>query len=215
MAARPDAGIRWSLRPLAWACVLAAAAGFFLPWARLELIRETALEKQIAATVRKASKGSFAPRRKPSSWPGAGRRAKTVLLPTRITGAQIPVYANSRNANVALALAKRFGHGQGPIGAQSYAVYALPGLIALCAILLGAYERHWAAAAGVAAVCAAVALGGFGWLALHDTRKLYTVSVGAGIWISLAAYAVLAAAAGAQGWQCRPARWRGRRRAAK
>jgi hypothetical protein len=211
---RRDAAFPWTLRGAIWACVVAGFIGLFLPWAHLELIRETALEKQISASVRKATKGSFNPRKRPASWPGAKPGAtKAVLLPTRLTGAQIPVYANSRNAKVALALAKRFGHAQGPIGAQSYAVYALPGLIVLCAILLAACERHWAVGAAVAAACLAIAVAGFGWLALNDTRKLYTVAVGPGIWISLAAYAVLGAAAATQCWRCQTAPWRGGRRA--
>lgn len=77
----------------------------------------------------------------------------------------------------------------------------------LAAILLAACENRWVVGAGVADVCALIAAAGIGWLALHDTRTLYSVTVGMGIWISLAAYAGLAAVGAAQCLQCRPLSW--------
>jgi len=153
--------------------------------------------------VRKAAGRSFNTKKRPASWPARGSK-NAPLIPTRVTGAQIPVLANSRNAKVALTLAKRFGHEQGPIGTQSYAVYLLPALAVLAALLLAAYENRWMVGVGVAAACALIAAAGIGWLVLHDTRTLYSVTVGMGIWISLAAYAGLATLAAAQCWRCRP-----------
>ena len=81
-------------------------------------------------------------------------------------------------------------------GLKSWAVYLLPSLAALSGWLLLSARGPKAVTAAVFVLCAGVAGAGFWTLATTDTRKEYAVVVSEGLWLSLGAYAGLAALAG-------------------
>lgn len=170
------------------ACVVAALAGFLLPWARLDFNFGSGLEKSISRSLKSSSRKAF----------GTGKRASkraakgTPAIPTVVRGYQIPVLANRKNAKVAMQLVKLFTKKDEHAGLKSWLVYLVPGLAALSGWLLLTRPRDRAGAIAALAVCAAVAGGGFYVLATTDTRKEFAVVVSEGLWISLIAHAGLA-----------------------
>jgi len=140
----------------------------------------TSVKRGTKATARKSSRGM-------------------PLIPTRVSGYQIPRLANRENVRVIMGLTELVTKKRERIGLKSYAVYLAPGLALLCGLLLTArVGATRPAAAGVALVCGAVAVAGCWTLLTTDTRARYAVAIGPGLWLSLAAYAVLALAAAAQ-----------------
>ena len=117
-------------------------------------------------------------------------------LPRQVSGVQIPQLANQRNSQVAIALAELFTNTRQRIGLESYAVYLVPGLAVLCALLLSAVGRHPSVTILVGLMCAAIAGVGFWKLLTTNTRTLFVaITIGRGLWLSLWAYVGLAAAA--------------------
>jgi hypothetical protein len=94
---------------------------------------------------------------------------------------------------------------------KSYAVYLLPGLALACGVLLGAPGAKPPVVMGVGLASAAVVVAGLWALLTTETRKLYAVSIGPGLWISLAGYAAIAAAAWAHASPEIITQWRTRR----
>jgi hypothetical protein len=178
--------------------VFAVLAGFFLPWVALD-VREGKTAKSLSAGARRGLSRTFksvdAKGDKQPSW--IRNKKKKFLVPSRVSGYQVPGVANQENAKVVMALSEVFTRKQQRIGLKSYAVYFVPGLALLCGALLGAYGENSRVVAGVAAASAAVVIAGLWALLTTDTRKLYAVSIGPGLWLSLAGYAVVAIAAGA------------------
>lgn len=173
----------------AWVSAAVVVVAFFLPWARLD-IRTTALEQQISLSARRSLAKSFGTRRAPKTTP-----KRLATIPSRVTGAQIPVLANRKHVKVATGLVELFTKRREAIGLKSYAVYLVPGLAILCALLLSLSKFRRSAAPTAALLCAAIAVGGFWTLWTTDTRKLYGIVIGEGLWLSLGAYVVLAASA--------------------
>ena len=195
------------LNTLVWAAALAAVIGFFLPWATLD-INTTKAEHDIAAAIRRGLGKSFSstankPKREPA-WTRSKKKSSP-MIPSRISGYQVPYYANRRNVPAAMGLVELVTKRREAVGRKSYAVYALPVLAMLSAWLLSAFgERRWAAVV-VALACGAVSGIGLWTLATTDTRTAYAFAVGSGLWLSLGAHAVLAltAAAVAVPWPLR------------
>ena len=180
------------LSTLVWVAAVAVVTGFFLPWATLD-IKTTKTEQEISASVRRAAAKSFSSANKPKrdpSWIRA-KNKQPPLIPSRVSGYQIPYYANRRNVKAAMGLVEMVTKKREAVGLKSYAVYAVPGL-ALCAVwLLGAFGDRWTMAAAMALACGAVAGYGFWMLTSTDTRKEYAFAVGIGLWMSLGAYVLL------------------------
>ena len=186
-----------TLKTAVWSCAAATLLGFVLPWAQLDF-RTTALEKQIGSKAKSAIAKSFGKGHRPT------RAVKsTPLIPTKVRGYQIPILANRKNVRVANQLMELFTkkHDRA-IGVKSYAVYLLPAFALVCGWLLTMGRVPAAGRAALAILCAAVAAAGCWTLLTTDTRKAYAIVIGPGLWLSLAAYAGLAAAALST---CRPA----------
>jgi hypothetical protein len=180
------------LSALVWLAAVAVVGGFFLPWATLD-IKTTKTEKEISASVQRAAGKSFGSAKKPKRQPSwiRAKRKKAPLLPSKVSGYQIPLYANRRNVKAVMGLAEMVTKKREAVGLKSYAVYAVPGLALVAVWVLGAFGERWPAAAAVALMCGAVAGYGLWMLTSTDTRKEYAFSVGIGLWISLGAYVML------------------------
>ena len=186
--------------PPVWLCVAAAVAGFFLPWVRMD-IGTSKSSKQLESAARTSLGKTFkVGGSKEPSWI-RHRATRTATLPTRISGFQIPVLANRKNAKVVTDLVKLFTKRDEHLGFKSYAVYGLPGLAVVCGLLLSWGGRRRLLVAGVAVLCAAVAGGGCWTLLTTDTRAACGVAIGAGLWLSLWAYAGLAATLILHAWR--------------
>ena len=187
-----------TVKTLVRAGAAATLVGFFLPWGTLDL-REGRIEKQFAASARSSLGKTFKsvggkPSRQPS-WIRSHHGKGAPMIPTRVSGYQIPGLAARENVKVVTSLVELVTKKREQVGLKSYAVYLVPGLALLCGLLLMSTELQRPVGVGVALVCAAVA-GGGAWLVLtKDTRTAYAISIGPGLWISLAGYAVLALAA--------------------
>ena len=188
------------LKVVVWAGVAATFIGFFLPWATLAL-KTTEAERHIASSARRSLSKAFTSVKRGTK-PAVRKPSRGLpVIPTRVSGHQIPQLAHRENVKVILGLTELVTKKRERIGRNSYAVYLVPGLALLCGLLLtsrvGATRP---VAAMVALVCGVVAVAG-GWMLLTtDTRVRYAVVIGPGLWLSLAAYAVLMLAAAAQVW---------------
>jgi len=125
----------------------------------------------------------------------SGRLPSLSSIPSTVSGVQIPQLANDNDAKLAMALIEMLTGERQHLGLKSYAVYALPGL----ALLLAAVVTLVAAPAApiiVSGLSAAVAAVGSFKLATVPTETLLVAAkIGPGLWLSMAAYAVLAVAA--------------------
>ncbi len=188
-----------------WLSATAVIVGFFLPWATLD-IRTTQLEREIAAHARRGFARAFSGA-KPSSWGSRKPSRGMPLIPSRVSGFQVPMLANRPNVRVATSLVAVFTKKQEQVGLKSWVVYLLPLIALVCAWLMTICgEQRWMAA-GTALVCAGIGGSGLWVLLTTNTRALYAISIGVGLWLSLAAYLVMALAAGASAlpfsWQAR------------
>ena len=179
-----------------WVCMSMAATviGFFLPWAKLEM-RETKFGKQFSSRMRESLATSFKTGTRKSQ-PSSRSSRRLADIPTRVTGAQIPEFANKQQAKVVMELVALFTKNRDNIGMKSYAVYLVPTVAVFCGlVLLSRYCRRWVAIV-ISLLCAAVAGIGF-WKILTAIPKggLLQVVIGSGLWLSLWAYVGLAIAA--------------------
>ena len=194
--------LRVPVRILVWVGVAAAVAGFFLPWANLDL-REPSVMKQVRQVagdqevVRGLAKGLG----KVTATIRRGTKTVTGDLPSlsdiphHVSGAQIPQMANQQNAKVAAALVEVLMNERQHIGAKSYLVYLLPGLALLCGLLLSSLGGVPAVTIGAAILCAGVAGGGFWKLLTTNTKTLFiAITIGPGLWLSLWGYVAIAVA---------------------
>lgn len=177
---------------LAWAA--AAIIGFFLPWASIDVSGST-LSRTLRQTRLTEELSNVSVKIKRSTGDITGRLPSLSSMPSTVSGAQIPQMANNKDAKLAMAVMEMLTGKQEYVGAKSYAVYALPGLALIGALVVTLIGAPWAplAVAGVSAVTAGV--GSFK-LATAPTETLLVVAkIGPGLWLSMAAYAALAAAA--------------------
>jgi len=173
---------------LVWVSVAAVAAGFFLPWAHLDLQepheRLPSGVDRIAVTIRRSGQTI------------SGSLPDLAEIPRQVSGVQIPQIANQQNTQLAVALMELFTQQRQHIGAKSYAVYLLPGVALLCGLLISLQGHRRAVAVGVALLCAAMAGAGFWKLLTTDTETLFVaITIGQGLWLSLWGYVGLAVAA--------------------
>lgn len=187
------------VRVLTVAAMAAGVVGFFLPWALIEL-REPALAKSLREVVDREGLlkdlGRVAVEIRRGTERITGELPDLADLPRQVSGFEIPWMANQPRAQLTMALLELLTNRRERLGAKSYAVYFVPGLAALCGLLLLALGRRRAVAVAVAVGCAAIAMLG-GWkLCTTDTQALVVaITIGPGLWLSLAAYAGLALSA--------------------
>ena len=187
---------------LVWIAVVLAILGFFLPWAQIDA-REPSVLKQLrgAMPLQKTVSGltqdvsRIVVKVRRGTEVVTGRLPSLSDIPRQVSGFQIPQMANQEQAKVAIALFELVTNERQDLGVKSYAVYAVPGLIVLCALLLTLWARPVAIAVTSALVCAAVAGIGFWKLLTVNTQTLFVaITIGPGLWLSLWAYVALAIA---------------------
>ncbi len=174
-----------------WSCVAAALVGFVLPWAQLD-IGTSKSSRELSSDVRHLfKKGGTAHE---PSW--IRHRKNPPAVPTKVSGIEIPAMVNRKNVKVAVQLMKLLTRtDRGDVGLKSYAVYLLPGIALGCGLLLSAWGEQWFVCLSAAALCVAVAGGGFWMLLTTDTKTQFAIVIGPGLWLSLWAYAGLSAVA--------------------
>lgn len=175
-----------------WSCVAAVLIGFFLPWASAEFREPKLLGKISSGMKRSLNQSAGRQTRKARPLP---KNRGTATIPTRVSGFQVPILANRQNAQVAMSLIELFTKKQEHLGAKSWAVYAIPGLALLAGWLLTAHGRRRPVMLLVGALCSALAATGFWKVLTVDTKSMFAIAIGPGIWITLWAYAGLAAVA--------------------
>jgi len=188
---------------LVWGSVAAAAAGFFLPWAAVDLrAPQRAGEVKGSEPVRdvvqrltqKLGRVEVSVRRGTETI--SGELPSIADLPQQVSGVQIPQLANEQKAQVALALIELLTNTRQRIGLKSYVVYLVPGIALLCGMLLTLLSGRPAAAGAVGLLCAGIAGAGFWKVMTTHTQTIFaTITFGCGIWLSLWAYVALAVSA--------------------
>ncbi len=188
---------------LGWVSVAAAIAGFYQPWAMIDL-REPGVVKRVRETIplQDTMKGltkdlkRITVKIRRGAETITGELPLSMNIPKQVSGAQIPQMANQKNAQVALAVIELLTNTRQHIGLKSYAVYLVPGLALLCGLLLTFMGHRPSVAWVVALLCAGIAGVGFWKLLTTNTRTLFVaITIGRGLWLSLWAYAGLAVAA--------------------
>ena len=190
---------------VAWGCAVLAVCAFTMPWVHLDVHEPTMLKQvrqavPLQGTLKGLTHGlsriAVKIKRGAETVTGDINLGSLQNLPREITGAQIPQLANSSQAQLALVVMQMMTGTASDIGRQSYAVYLLPGLAVLAALLLTMLGRWRIAALSVAIVCALIAAVGF-WntLTAHTTTAFVTMRIGQGVWLSLWAYVGVALAA--------------------
>lgn len=187
---------------LAWLSAGLAGVGFVQPWVRIDLRNPQAVTSlnelasaggalpgltkgmgRITATIRRGTKTV------------TGDLSSLQRIPREISGAQVPRLAHQENAQLAIAIMELLTNERQHLGLKSSAVYLVPGLALLGALLLTAFGGRPPVAWAVAGCCAAVAVvGGWKLLTIHRHALVVAVSVARGLWMSLGAYAGLSAA---------------------
>jgi len=179
-------------RGLAWACAGAAVLGFFLPWIRLEIRQAAPLVGLLEGAAERSGRITATVRR--------GTQTLTGTLPTlddlprSVSGVDVPRLVRAEHAQLAITLFEVLTGTRRHLALKSLLVYLVPGVALLCSAVLSGPRRR-AAAVAVAIGCALVAGGGAWRLATVETPALVALEIGPGLWVSVAAYAGLAAAA--------------------
>ena len=196
---------RRGLLGLVWLSVVGAVVGFFLPWASLDVKyrQVTGQVNQLAegtpfqdlAEQLKQKVGRVVIHVKHGAETIAGELPDLSTIPTQVSGAQIPQLANRKDVHVVVALAEMLT-GQQQLGARSYVVYLLPGLAALCGLVV-TLGRRWRVVCLLLGV-GCLAISGFGFWKLTTTKTdtlLVAITIESGLWLSLWAYVGLGLAA--------------------
>jgi len=188
---------------LAASSMIAAVVGFYLPWARIDL-HEPDVLRQLQDTIPFGGVLETVTQRVGRIAVKVTRGAETVTgelprladIPKTVSGAAIPQMVNREQAKVAMALVELLTKTRQRLGFKSYAVYLLPVLALLGGALIIWLGRRPPIAWGVALLCGGIAAVGFWKLLTTNTRTLFiAITIGPGLWLSLWAYAGLAAAA--------------------
>ena len=188
---------------LIWISVAATVVAFFLPWVRLE-VRQPGLLAKVRETAEKSGLLGALTEKLGDITATVSRGAESVTgmlpslsdIPRTISGVQVPQLVNQKNAKLALMLFEMVTNKRQDIGRKSYAVYLVPGIALVCGLLLTGCGRVKAVPVVVGLLCAGIAGVGF-WklLTLNTDIPFLAITIGPGLWVSLWAYAVLAAAA--------------------
>lgn len=183
-----------------WISVIAAGAGFLMPWVYLrsgkvagqvgELMQDSGVDSLTRGLRGKVSKVTLQFKRGAETIVGDLPDLST--LPRQVNGPDIPAFVNRKDNAVAIALAEMLAK-QKDIGKKSYAVYLLPGLAVLIGLLLTALGGVPAVGWALAALSAGVAGAGFYKLLTTQINSMaVTIVIGEGLWVSLWAYVGLA-----------------------
>ena len=189
-----------------WAAASSAVSGFVRPWVRLQVKSEALSEAvgrvsqdaQVQALAQKLSKrvGRIAVQvRRADGQMVGGELPDIRTLPRQLSGYDIPRLLHQSDMQGLVALAELLLK-QRDVARKSYAVYLLPGLALVVAVLLTVVVRGRGVAAGLGAAClvAAVAL----WWklsTLHAETPLIRLVVERGLWQTCGAYAILGGSA--------------------
>ena len=172
-------------RGLAWVSAAVAVAAFFMPWARFSVAKPG-----IAQAVQGLGRVTLEVR-------GGGRTVTTSLadltrLPQEVTGAGIPRLVRNQDAQAGLMVLELLTGRQQHAELKSLAVYLVPGLAlaAALALTLGVPP------AAIGPACALIAgIGASKLWAAQAASSMVKVTIEFGLWLSMAAYVGLAAAA--------------------
>ena len=188
---------------LGWVSASVTVLAFFLPWAHIDL-REPSAVKQfrgaipepdlVSGLMKKVGRVTMEVRRGTETITGDLPSLKDI--PKQVSGVQIPQMANQKNAKVAMALVELLTNTRHDVGAQSYAVYLVPGLALLGALFVTVLAGSPVVPIGVALLSLTIAGTGFWKLLTTNTSTLFiAVTIGSGLWLSLWSYVGLALAA--------------------
>ena len=190
---------------LVWVGVGAAAAGFVMPWAYLDMrepsvlkhVRQVAGQPEVVQGLTKRfgeQLGKITATIHRGTETVTGELPSLSDIPRQVSGIQIPPLANQPHAKVATAIVELLMNERQHVGMKSYLVYLLPGLALVSGWLLTFLGRLRAVAIGTAVLCAAVAGVGFWKLLTTNTTVLFiAITIGPGLWLSLWGYAAIAA----------------------
>lgn len=180
-----------------WLSAAGAVAGFLLPWASID-VKYRGVVRDVAGTANNllgdVPLGDAAQRLTQKLGKiviSVKRGAETVTgelpdlsqIPTQVNGPQIPQLVNRPDAHLVIALTEMFT-GQQQIGPKSYAVYAVPVLAVLFALLLTVSGR--VALVAVLVSLASVAVGGGTLWKLMSTSTdaaLMKITIKLGLWL--------------------------------
>ncbi len=195
-----------------WVSVVAAMAGFVLPWAKVHVTTKKFTDplahiaqgagladqvgkrlSRVTVTLKKGTKTI------------SGAMPDFAKMPTQIRGFEVPLMTNRQDTHVAIAVAELLT-GEDDLGAKSWLVYLLPGFALAAGLLL-----TWGVSMPWLGWCLGgigLSVGGFGlWKLLTASTDMLVVAVtiGAGLWLSFAAYASLGLSALCLAWLARRA----------
>jgi hypothetical protein len=194
-------------RALTVISMAAAVAGFWLPWARIDL-REPDVIQQLRETTPlggaldtlKQKVGRITVTVKRGAETLTGDLPGLADIPKTVSGAAIPRMVDQEQAKVAVALLELLTNTRQHVGLKRYAVYLVPGLALLGGVLVIGLGHRPPIAWGAALLCGGIAAVGFWKLLTTNTRTLFiAITIGQGLWLSLWAYVGLAVAAGLAG----------------
>lgn len=205
MEHRTKSAIRLGLLVIAWLGVVGAAAGFFLPWALLDVkykgvtgsLNQVTQGTPLAGLTKRLTKevGRVTLKVKRGAGVVTGELPDLSKIPTQVSGFEIPQFANRADAKVVLALAEVLT-GQQQLGAKSYVVYLLPGLALIGVVFATLLKRVRVVCALLGLVCVAVAGAGFyKLLTVKTDTLLVAITFGRGLWLSLWSYVGIGLAA--------------------
>ena len=188
---------------LAWASVAIGVIGFYQPWAEIN-VRQPRIVKQLrdtaglSETVQGLTRGvgRIAVEIRRGAETVTGELPSLSDIPKAISGAEIPRMAENQKAKIAVAVVELLTNTRQDVREKSLLVYLVPGTVILFALLL-TLLRGWPwLAGGVGTCCAAIAAIGHWKLSTTNTNTLLlAITIGKGLWLSVWAYAGLAAAA--------------------
>ena len=147
---------------LAWLSAVVAVVGFLQPWAHLKVkeIPLQGIDKRLGRVTVMFKQG----------------------VPQQVSGIEIPRMANREDAKLAAALLELVTKTRQDVGLKSYAVYLMPGLALLGALMLTAFGHRTPSALGVLAVSSLIAGYGFWKLLTIDTNTLLiAITIGRGL----------------------------------
>ena len=194
--------VTWLCLAGAWGGASSTVSGFVRPWVRLQVKSEAlgeaagrvSQDAQVQALAEKLAKrvGRIAIQvRQPDGSTIGGELPDIRTLPRQLSGYDIPRLLHRSDMQGLVALAELLIK-QREVARKSYAVYLLPGLALLGAILLTVAVRDRGVAVGLGLACLAAA-GALWWKlsTLHAETPLIRLVIESGLWQTCGAYGLL------------------------
>ena len=178
---------------LVWIIAAIGIGAFFLPWVevRSKLPDGTDVREQLATLEQSIGRVEITIRKDGKVI--SGELPPIASLPARLSGWNIPIVANRRDLSAAVSLLSTMEIAPEGAGWKSCIVYVIPFLLILSAGILAAFRRSQRVAAAVGFVCLGVPFGTIAKIMQAGGFKPDSpVTVGFGLWLSLAAPAALA-----------------------